>query len=119
MPKGQNLTLVIDELNPGGSQRQLAMLAIGLKERFYNVEVLVYHKDQFFLESLAEAGIPVLQVHARNKMHLVFAMRNAIRQRKPTGVIAFLSGPSKLAETSQSSRWSGASTPSARACTIA
>lgn len=90
--------LVIDQLESGGAQRQLCMLAAGLKRRGRPVEVLVYWKNDFFAGALADAGIPVVHVPSRNRPHLVYAMRRAVRRRRPDTVIAFLPGANMLAE---------------------
>ena len=92
------VTLVIDDLGPGGAQRQLAMLAAGLRRRGYEVVVLTYRRGDFFAGALEEAGVPVVRVSSRNRPHLAFAMRAAIRRGDPDAVLAFLPGPSALAE---------------------
>ena len=92
------VTLVIDDLGPGGAQRQLAQLAAGLRRRGHEVVVLTYRRGDFFADALAEAGVPVVRVPSRNRPHLVFAMRAAIRRGAPDAVLAFLPGPSALAE---------------------
>ena len=95
---GGAVKLVIDQLESGGSQRQLCMLAAGLKRRGYPVEVVVYWQNDFFAGALAEAGVPVVHAPSRNRAHLVYAMREAIRQGDPETVIAFLPGAGMLAE---------------------
>ena len=97
-PDPVRVTLVIDDLGPGGAQRQLAMLAAGLRRRGREVAVLTYRRGDFFAGALAEAGVPVVRVPSRNRPHLVFAMRAAIRRNAPDAVLAFLPGPSALAE---------------------
>lgn len=92
------VTLVIDDLGPGGAQRQLAMLAAGLRRRGHEVVVLTYRRGDFFAGALEEAGVPVVRAPSRNRPHLVFAMRAAIRRGAPDAVLAFLPGPSALAE---------------------
>lgn len=95
---GGAVKLVIDQLESGGSQRQLCMLAAGLKRRGYPVEVVVYWQNDFFAGALAEAGVPVVHVSSHNRAHLIYAMRKAIRQGGPETVIAFLPGAGMLAE---------------------
>lgn len=90
--------MVIDMLGPGGAQRQFAMLAAGLRRLGHEVEALTYWPGDFFAAELAEAGVPVERVRARNRPHLALAMRRAIRRRDPDAAIAFLPGPSMLAE---------------------
>lgn len=92
------VTLMIDQLNSGGAQRQLCMLAVYLKHRGCHVEVLVHWQEDFFAGALAAAGIPIVYVASRNRLHLAYAMRKAVRQSRPDVVIAFLPRPSILAE---------------------
>lgn len=92
------VALVIDDLGPGGAQRQLTLLAAGLRRRGHEVVVLTYRRGGFFAGALAEAGVPVVRVSSRNRLHLVFVMRAAIRRSDPDAVLAFLPGPSALAE---------------------
>ena len=90
--------MVIDSLGSGGAQRQFAMLAAGLRRLGHEVEALTYWPGDFFAAELAASGVPVERVRARNRPHLALAMRRAIRRRDPDAVIAFLPGPSMLAE---------------------
>lgn len=92
------VALVIDDLGPGGAQRQLTLLAAGLRRRGHGISVLTYRRGDFFAGALAEAGIPVVRVSSRNRPQLAFAMRAAIRRNDPDAVLAFLPGPSALAE---------------------
>lgn len=92
------VTLIIDDLGSGGAQRQLVMLAPGLKDRGHHVEVLVYQRGDFFTSELVEAGVPVTLVPFRNKLHIIYSVRKAIMESSPDVVITFLQGPSILAE---------------------
>lgn len=92
------VAFVIDKLESGGAQRQLVMLATALKDRGYGVEVFVYHQDGFFAEDFREAGVPVSLMPFRNKAHLVYATRKAIKASSPDMVISYLAGPNALME---------------------
>ena len=92
------IILVIDHLGSGGAQRQMCVLAVALKGRGFDVELLAYQDHGFFLPVLEEAGIPVTVVPSRNKPQRIFAMRRAIRRKRPDVVIAFMETPSLLAE---------------------
>ena len=91
-------TLVIDILSSGGAQRQLCMLAEGLKRRGHDVAVLVYWSGDFFAGQLEDAGVPIVRVSARNRPHLVYRVRKAIGETRPDVVVAALPGPSLLME---------------------
>lgn len=90
------ITFIIDKLEPGGTQRQLVMLAAGLTDCGYEVETLAYHRNGFFADDLAEVGVSVNYVSFRNKAHLVHAMRKAIQESRPDVVISCLPGPNTL-----------------------
>ena len=98
MRKPRRATLVIDQLNSGGAQRDLARLASGLAAANYEVTVLTYWPGDFFSSELAEAGVPVERVRSRNRLHLIYAMRRAIRRSRPDVVLSFLRGANVLAE---------------------
>ena len=98
MRKPRRATLVIDQLNSGGAQRDLARLASGLAAANYEVTVLTYWPGDFFASELAEAGVPVERVRSRNRLHLIYAMRRAIRRSRPDVVLSFLRGANILAE---------------------
>lgn len=99
-PALARVAFVIDKLESGGAQRQLAMLASALKDRGYGVEVFVYHRDDFFADDFRKAGVPVSCVPFRNKAHLVRAMGKAIKASGPDMVISYLAGPNALMELS-------------------
>ena len=92
------VTLVIDDLSSGGAERQLCMLAEGLKRRGHDVAVLVYWSGDFFAGQLEDAGVPIVRVSARNRPHLVYCVRRAIGEMRPDVVVAALPGPSLLME---------------------
>lgn len=98
MANTPRVMLVTDKLSLGGTERHLVNLAVGLKRRRYEVSALVYWPDDFFVSLLTEAGIPVKRVAARNRLHLVLAMRKAIRQSRSDVVIAFQNMPNALVE---------------------
>jgi len=89
---------LIDSLNSGGAQRQLCMLAVLLKERGYDVEVLTYYDYDFYRDFLDKANIPHTTVTASNKLGRMVAVRKAIRHQKPDVVIAYMGTPSLFAE---------------------
>lgn len=91
------MTCFIDSLGPGGAQRQMSLLAVLLKRRGYDVEVLTYRPVRFFDTDVEAAGVPVRRV-STGKLRRPFAVRRAIRRRNPDVVIAFLDGPNVYAE---------------------
>jgi glycosyltransferase involved in cell wall biosynthesis len=92
------ITCVIDNLDSGGAQRQMAMLATLLKARGHIVRLLTYYPHDFYKPSQDKAGVPVEYVPHRGKLHRIWAMRKAIRAGRPQVVIAYLQTPSIIAE---------------------
>ncbi len=92
------VALVIDNLNSGGAQRQLCMLSILLKRAGYEVQLFIYHPQDFFRPTLDEAGIAVKFVPNKNYISRILAMRREIRGFRPDVAIAFLSVPSFILE---------------------
>ena len=91
------MTCFIDSLGQGGAQRQMCLLAVLLRRRGYDVDVLTYRPVRFFDAEVEAAGVPVRRVTC-GKLGRPFAVRRAIRDRDPDAVIAFMSGPSVYAE---------------------
>ena len=93
------VVMVIDHLEPGGAQRQFCLLATSLRRLGFAVRVVVFRHDDFFADSLQEAGpISVMYLESRSRLHLIYLVRNAIRSDKPDVVISFLSWPNLVVE---------------------
>jgi glycosyltransferase involved in cell wall biosynthesis len=88
----------IDSLNSGGAQRQFSLLAVLLKEKGIDVEVMIYCDFDFFKPMLNEANIPITMISSRNKLSRILSVRKALYNAKPDIVIAFLDTPSLLVE---------------------
>jgi glycosyltransferase involved in cell wall biosynthesis len=92
--------LVIDSLGWGGSQRQMANLAIGLQGRGHEVQLFQYfpHLDHY-RASVANAGVTLLDFEKRRKFDpgVVRALAGHIRRIRPDGIVAFMPGPCAFA----------------------
>ena len=77
--------LMTDEMEVGGSQRQIVQLAMGLKERGIECVVLYFIKPSFLVDRLHAAGIQTLRVDKRRRVdpEFVWKLRQAIRQWAP------------------------------------
>ena len=77
--------LMTDEMEVGGSQRQIVQLALGLKERGIECVVLYFIKPSFLVDRLHAAGIQTLRVDKRRRVDpkFVWKLRQAIRQWAP------------------------------------
>jgi len=89
---------VIEDIGPGGAQRQLVNLALWLKGKGHHVSFLTYFHKDFYLETLKEAGINYNCLPIKNPIKRIIRFRQFIRSGKYDAVIAFLGIPAFLAE---------------------
>ncbi len=99
-PNGKKILCMLDMLGAGGAQRQLVELAVGYKERGYEVAFLIYYKafDNYYDAVLEKAGIPIMDVKESNYLLRIIKMRRIMRRFAPDTVIAFLEVPAFIAE---------------------
>ncbi len=88
----------IDSLGSGGAQRQLCMLAVGLKKRGHQVRFLVYDQENHFLPLLQVADIQYQVISLCSYARRALAVRRILRQGWQDSVLAFLDAPSLYAE---------------------
>lgn len=100
MSKPRKILCMIDMLGSGGAQRQLVELAIGYKERGYEVAFLIYYKafDNYYDKTLADAHISIMDVDEANYLLRIIKMRKQMKAFDPDVVIAFLEVPAFIAE---------------------
>ena len=91
---------MIDSLCAGGAQRQLVMLADGLKKLGHYLEMWTYYPDDFFSAVLHEANITwtIAEKKTRYSLAPVFSLRRKVMNGKFTVVLAFLGTPSIYSE---------------------
>ncbi len=89
---------VIDSLGSGGAQRQLVNLAIGFKEKGHNVSFLVYHRDEFYEQTLKENDIPIHEIIEPNYLKRLMKMCRYIREGNFNAVLCFLEAPTFICE---------------------
>lgn len=98
--KGNNKRHIIcftDSLGSGGAQRQLVGLACMLKERGYDVSVVLYHDNPFYKPQLDKAGIESTVVKATNYFGRIWALYKYFRRHKGATIIAYQETPSLIA----------------------
>lgn len=93
----KKIILFTDNLGSGGAQRQLVNLAAMLKERQYDVSVLVYQDMPFYKHYLDEQNIPVVLIERPNYVRRLFAIRYYLRRSGANTVISFLETPGFIA----------------------
>jgi glycosyltransferase involved in cell wall biosynthesis len=64
--------IVTDEMEVGGSQRQIVNLADGLKARGHEVTVAYFRQSSFFVERLQQSGVKVVHLPKRGRLDLRF-----------------------------------------------
>lgn len=81
----RRVMLMTDEMEVGGSQRQIVQLALGLKERGIACCVLYFIKPSFLVEQLEAAGIETIRVNKQSRVDPGFVrnLRRAIAQWAP------------------------------------
>lgn len=93
----KKIALFIDNLGPGGAQRQLVNIAILLKQKGYGVSVLVYQDHPFYKSTLDEAGIEIYLIDSMSYIERIIKVRKYLRNAEQDVVIAFLETPGFLA----------------------
>lgn len=92
------IILFTDSLGSGGAQRQLVGLAKLLHDKKYDIIVLTYHKDEFFLPFLEENNIKyVLLKNAQQAIKRIIKVIKFIKQESPDTIIAYQETPSLIA----------------------
>src|SRR5690606_5646275 len=89
---------VIDSLNSGGAQRQLANLAVAFKKEGHEVSLLVFHNLNFFRSILDEQNIPVIYIIEPNYLKRLLKIRRYIRNSNSDVVISFLEASNFICE---------------------
>ncbi|MFC0679126.1 glycosyltransferase [Lysobacter korlensis] len=64
----KRLLVIIDEMEVGGSQRQIVHLLTGLDRERWQPELLYFRNHSFLIERLKDAGIPVHLVPKRGRL---------------------------------------------------
>lgn len=84
----------IDSLGAGGAQRQIVGLALFLKQKEYNVSVLVYHDEPFYSDMLLSGGVPVIYLRrAECNYTRPFHIMSFIKKINPDVVISYIETP--------------------------
>lgn len=78
----KRLLVVCDEMEVGGSQRQIVHLLSGLDRARWQPELLYFRESSFLAQELSERGIPVHRLNKRGRIDLVFLWRLATLLRR-------------------------------------
>lgn len=94
----KRILCLIENLGPGGAERQLTGLAVMLKQHGYRVEVWYYVKNEFYLPYLQTNGVLGRYLpDAANAKKRFFTLRKHIRSYEPDTLISYSASPSMIA----------------------
>lgn len=95
-----NLLFVIDNLGPGGAQRQMVNLAKGLALRGHGVEFFTYYSDSHYKKILDDLSIPI-NLHLkkfRYDLSPIIKIRELVVKNKYDVTLSFLDTPNFYSE---------------------
>ena len=94
----KKIVCLIDDLCPGGAQRQLVGLAYLLNYSGYDISVMTYHNDSFYMPVLSDNGIPhVYDSSFESPLRRIPLIASRIKKMAPDVVIAYQESPSLIA----------------------
>ena len=93
-----HLLIVIDDLYPGGAQRQMVNLALAFRGKGHRVSVLYYFPRDFYGDTLRDAGVELICLEHKNPLRRIWAFRRFIRKGDFNVVISYLGIPNFLCE---------------------
>jgi glycosyltransferase involved in cell wall biosynthesis len=93
-----NIVIVIDDLRPGGSQRQMVTLARNFSDRGDFVHVVFYCPNYHYASFLQKHHVSLTHLNSRSNLERILTFRKFIRENNPDVVISFLGIPSFLSE---------------------
>lgn len=84
--------MCITELDPGGAERALVRVAVGLRQLGWQVDVVSLRDAGEMAEPLTTAGISVTALHCGGILDLraVFKLRRHLRRQRPDVLLCFL-----------------------------
>ena len=87
------VSCLIASLRLGGAERQLAGLAVMLKEHGYDVEVITYRSGDFYSAALEEAGVPRVRISpSGGSIPTVRRLVSHLKGRGTEVLVSFLAG---------------------------
>jgi len=92
----ETIIFFIDNLGPGGAQRQIVNLACKFKKNDYKVVILTYHKENFYESELDSEGIDVKCMYKKSKLIRFFKIITYIRRKEHLALISFLDTPNLI-----------------------
>lgn len=93
---------IINNLGSGGAQRQLVNLAVGFRQKGYDVDFLIYAPSvsHYYYDIIRRNGMNIMEVDEDNYALRVLKMRRIIHRYQPDVILAFLEVAAFIAEMS-------------------
>lgn len=89
---------LVESLASGGAERQMVNLACLLQKNGFDVLLLCYYPNEFFLPIVQQQGVRYECVpHAKPIIRRLFELNRILSREKPDALIAFMNTPSTLA----------------------
>lgn len=90
--------LLTESLGSGGAERQIALLAVGLRGLGVDVRVVTYSDGDFYGPLLERGGVECESFPFGTRAERVLGVRRTLRDASPDVVVSFLQGPNVYAE---------------------
>ena len=75
LPRKIRVLIVTDEMEVGGTQRQIVHMVLGHDRSRFEPTVLYFRNPSFFVDQLEQAGVPVLHVNKQTRIDPGFVLR--------------------------------------------
>lgn len=92
----QRVLLLIRDLEIGGAQRQIVLLARGLRQRGHDIRVASFYGGGAFETEVGEAGVPIIKLDKGGRWDVfgcLLRLRRVVREFAPHCVYAILTTP--------------------------
>lgn len=90
--------MLIESLDSGGAERQMCNLAVAMKRRGYDVQVVTYAPGNFYSSLLDSAGVRHIFLGGNGTLQWLPRVRKFLRTSRHDVVLAFLESCSSYAE---------------------
>ena len=97
----RRILVVSDEMEIGGSQRQIAQLLGGLSREHWRPELLFFRERSFLVDEIEAGGVPCHHLPKRGRFDARFVLSVAVAAACPAFSRAFLAASSALSACSR------------------
>lgn len=92
------ITMLVESLGSGGAERQMCILAVEMKRRGHDVQVVTYAPGDFYVPILENAGVKNTFLGGNGTIQWLPRIRRFLRTNHQDVVLAFLEGCASYAE---------------------